>query len=378
MPLESWTYYDAITLPASVDPMQPSSLHGFFGGVLDKDGRFIEESRHFRRGVIPIVYPPELTSQENQERKYISGRTLYAGPWFNHFGHFLLESTARLWPFFEDDFDHIVYQLPGGQLTMTSYQRDFLDVCDIPAKVLITDQRCRFEALTIPQPSFDLDLSADRKFCRLFDALRNSTASEDKDSDSPTKLYISRKNADLGVVVGEEIIEQAFVNAGFQSVSTELISMEERIRLFRSARCIAGVQGSNLHNLLLAQPGTQVLTIIRDKDALLTFRLIDKVRGVNNTYIQGVSLGAELHPPLSAQGPFLTDFQQLRQELVTTTFAYVAQHLVVLPPTAMRDRFVAEWEYVYSRYFPDRYNFSVSQERVMKARAVGYPDLPSL
>ena len=105
-------YKRGIIARAEWDETQISALHGYFGGAFDATGKFIEDSATWRGENIPVVYPKSKLIDSSQTH-ILDGTTLFAGPLFDHYGHFLLESTARLWAIFSNNVDRILFQFPG-------------------------------------------------------------------------------------------------------------------------------------------------------------------------------------------------------------------------------------------------------------------------
>ena len=72
----------------------------FRGGVTDSCGVFVEMSRHWRGskgGSLTEGYDFSLKDAE-----IVPKEVLYGGVFVNHFGHFLMESTNRLWYLIEN------------------------------------------------------------------------------------------------------------------------------------------------------------------------------------------------------------------------------------------------------------------------------------
>lgn len=76
------------------------------------------------------------------------------------------------------------------------------------------------------------------------------------------KIYISRKNCDSSRLVNEAEMIPLFKEAGFEIVYPEYLSFEEQVRMFSSAKCIVGVTGAALTNILYCRQGTILGCII--------------------------------------------------------------------------------------------------------------------
>lgn len=86
-----------LPLKKSIDD---SGTSYFRGGVTDSCGVFVEMSRHWRGskgGSLTEGYDFSLKDAE-----IVPKEVLYGGVFVNHFGHFLMESTNRLWYLIEN------------------------------------------------------------------------------------------------------------------------------------------------------------------------------------------------------------------------------------------------------------------------------------
>ena len=76
------------------------------------------------------------------------------------------------------------------------------------------------------------------------------------------KIYISRKNYATTRLVNESAIIPLFQVAGFEIVYPETLSYIEQVEVFSSAKCVVGVTGAALTNVLYCHPGTVIGCII--------------------------------------------------------------------------------------------------------------------
>jgi capsular polysaccharide biosynthesis protein/Flp pilus assembly protein TadD len=77
-------------------------------------------------------------------------------------------------------------------------------------------------------------------------------------------LYVSRKyQTSFRQLVNEEQVEALFASYGFEIVYPERLGFFEQVRLFSSARAIAGCGGSNLINMIFAPADIRILLLAR-------------------------------------------------------------------------------------------------------------------
>jgi capsular polysaccharide biosynthesis protein len=102
------------------------------------------------------------------------------------------------------------------------------------------------------------------------------------------KIYISRPSGGRRSIVNNQQIEQLFEDRGFEIVRPENLSFEQQVRLFSSAKIIAGGAGAAYANLIFCQPGCEVLGLVCT--AIKTYSMqanLAKFGGARYTLITG-------------------------------------------------------------------------------------------
>jgi hypothetical protein len=87
-------------------------------------------------------------------------------------------------------------------------------------------------------------------------------------ADRPSRrLYVSRRDAKphRRWVDNEPEVEALFASRGFEIVSMRDCPLPEQVRLFGSARIVAGASGAGLADIVFAPPGTHVITLLSDE-----------------------------------------------------------------------------------------------------------------
>lgn len=77
--------------------------------------------------------------------------------------------------------------------------------------------------------------------------------------DPTRRIYITRPKGSMRPFIGSEQAEAWFQAQGFELVDTSGLSAAEQVRLFATARCIAGQSGAGMANLVFAPPGCQII-----------------------------------------------------------------------------------------------------------------------
>jgi hypothetical protein len=84
----------------------------------------------------------------------------------------------------------------------------------------------------------------------------------------PTRrLYVSRRDAKphRRWVENEPDVEALFASRGFEIVSMRECPLPEQVRMFTSARVVAGASGAGLADIVFAPAGTHVITLVSDE-----------------------------------------------------------------------------------------------------------------
>lgn len=240
-------------------------------GVLDGDGRFIEPSRTWiRAGKATAV--PTLAADETV--KPLTGNWLFGGHFRGHFGHFLVESTARLWAFdqLKGQVDGILYMPYQSRIRHTRAQirlfEPFFHQLGVDVPVWVCDGAMRADRLYVP----DMGFGWRKRYAGspAYRAMMRERFAQSIAPNGPEKLYVSRSKlvAARGGVLGETVIEENLARQGFGIFHPEKHPLEVQIARYKAARQIVGLDGSALHLAgFVAAPETRVAIILRRSKA---------------------------------------------------------------------------------------------------------------
>jgi len=253
---------NGIIVPLPSDNNGAQALHT---GVLTADHQEVEESITWRDGNRFSLAPrvPEATEIEK-----MPGRYMFAGLMFGHFGHFLVETTARLWAYeqLKDQIDGIVF-VPKVQRRIDhvlNVYTPFMRLLDINCPIINLPEPAQFDSVLVPQQGFGMfgmiqGLPQYRNFMRARMGAKIA-------SDGAEKLYVSRSALpeQRGGLIGETLIEEYLAAEGYRIFHPQKHSQQEQLEAYKSADFIISPDGSPLHMAaLVVKPTAKVAVLAR-------------------------------------------------------------------------------------------------------------------
>jgi capsular polysaccharide biosynthesis protein len=290
-------------MPAKAIPRTgPQEMHG---GLFAEDSSFIAESALLRGVRSPIM---AYGRHAEAPIKKVQGNVVYGGFLYaSHYGHFLIESLARLWRCVESgEFDGVYFHAHPGNTNIGHIAEYFLPLLGIDLrKVFVIAEPIQFENITVPAAAIrigggDAHYVQGLVYSAIAEAVTENYLSP-KEKNSPP-IYFSRTRLGQRPVFGEEEIERELVENGWEVVYPEQLSIKQQIETARRSSVYCGVIGSAMHNLLFADRQTRVFYIEREpsqKTSYKTLECQDKIAGLKSRYI-----GADVKSETIA-GPFL-------------------------------------------------------------------------
>lgn len=225
----------------------------FAGGILDAAGGPHLASQLTRRGnrlQIPTPAGSDLAKR--------TGRWLYGGIWFDHFGHFLLETLARAWHL-ADNPGPVVFHRPPDRsgapvaTTMSLWQEELVTaLLGTPSRIHFLTLPTEFEELVVPEPGCVIDERCTAAQADALATIGKRLAGAPPTAANDRKLWLSRSALTRGRVVGEREFETELAAAGFEVIHLEKMPLAAQVRAFDEARLVAGFTGSAFHTTLLA------------------------------------------------------------------------------------------------------------------------------
>lgn len=199
----------------------------------------------------------------------LSGTWLFGGMLYAHFGHFLCESTARLWALDLPGmhYDGIVFH-PKANLPRMSRliepARPWLAVAGCSLPIAAPPEPVRIERLVIPEQGFGTgDMVAGRPEFRAY--IRRHLGANVR-PEGQDRLYISRSRlfSKRGRILGETFLEAALAAEGYEIFHPQEHPIEIQIARYKAARVVISTDCSALHlSALFARPDDRVAILAR-------------------------------------------------------------------------------------------------------------------
>ena len=223
-------------------------------GLYTETGEEITESQCWHLPGRAATLAPALTDLD--AKKTVRGRTLFLGAYSSHFGHRLVESSARFHGFDAGVFDQVVFFTQPGRKPwfMRATLNELMAIFDIPApKIIFPSELTRFEEITVPSQGWGAGALA-HGTPEFRDFARKTCAGGQIAPKGAARLYISRTaNPDKrGSLLAEEELEAHFRAAGFEIYHPQNHSLQDQVAQYKAADVIAGPDGTPFHLVALA------------------------------------------------------------------------------------------------------------------------------
>lgn len=248
----------ALVVPAVTSAFQQPA------GILKADGSYCGAGALWRNHRPLTIAPARPEGKPAQ----LAGRWVWGGVLWAHFGHFLVESTGRLWGLAAaaDKVDGLIFisKRPGRLAEIQGFQQAFFDLCGIDVPVSFVDVPTEVETLIVAGQGFGLGqiIHGTPEFrTYIAEHFARDVAPEGRD-----KLYISRSLLGLnkGGLIGEDEVEMRLAAEGYEIFHPQKHDMRTQIARYKAATHIVAAEGSALHLLgMVGRPHQKVAMLMR-------------------------------------------------------------------------------------------------------------------
>ena len=196
-------------------------------------------------------------------KRQIFFNSRFAGPWFSHFGHFLLESFSRLRE--SKPGEKLLFHpfdLDADNDKLQKFQISLLEVIGINQSQIkiVRDDPCLLIFSKYSPEVVQFPLSIEPEAIDFYQEI--SKRFQQKNSPNQ-RLFFSRNNLlSTNSRVSNHLnlmVEDLFKKYKFQIIHPELLNIEDQISLVSNAQIISGFRGSAMHLAIFARPGTSIM-----------------------------------------------------------------------------------------------------------------------
>lgn len=276
-------------------------------GVLTKNGNYVELSGIEKR--IEGSYPVQNPVQMNKT-------VVYCGYFVKQWGHYLIESVARLWIALEkrSDIDNYVFTVDSDSETrIDGNYWEFLELLGISDKVLVINQPTRFSKVIVPELGYSRNRFYSNKYLNIFDEVsKKAELRLGQQKMSEQKIYLSRskfkkaRNSESGI----ELLDHYFAKNGFELVYPETIQLDELICRIRKASLIGVESGTAQHNLLFSKDKQKTIVIERHPFVNEIQTQVNQMKRLQTNFIDA---HYSFYPVAAGCGPFFLGYTEQLQ-----------------------------------------------------------------
>lgn len=274
------------------------------GGVVDKDGNYAELSALPGRCEGGYAFHAD---------KIYSETVVYCGYFCRHWGHFLIESIARLWYALKEEaqnIDYFVFIVEEEQeVVFKKNYKEFLELLGIFSRVKIINKPSRFERVIVPELAYKRTIEYSTWYNKIFDAVI-SNLPECTGLEPASRIYFTRSGLTKAGCneFGHKYLEQFFSKNGYKVLMPERLTLHEMIWYIQHADVCAWPSGTPPHNMLFAKEGQK--TLILEKTYVVNEIQVDinRIKKLNVTYIDS---NMNILPVDMGGGPFILCYNNL-------------------------------------------------------------------
>ena len=232
-------------------------------GVLDAQGAYVAGAALWRNGR-SLTTEPQMPADMTTRK----GTWLWGGVLWMHFGHFLVESMARLWALehLDEEIDGILFvpKRPRNGDEVKEFQQVLIGAMGTDAPIAVAAAPEQVERLIVPGQGFGLGGMIGGT--EAFRAAVTSRFGKAIAAEGPDKLYISRSQlpSGRGSLIGEAELEAHLASEGYTIYHPQQHDIAHQIATYKAARQVIAAEGSALHLLaMVADENTDVAMVVR-------------------------------------------------------------------------------------------------------------------
>lgn len=292
-----------------VPPCPDSNSRESRSGVLDAQGQMVAQSISWTSSSRAVNSAPSVPTEGVRD---LPGRYAFGGIFYGHFGHFIVESLARLWvqDAVDGRVDGMIFTPKTTGFPDKAVQKlaHLARPLGLHVPVIVANHPLRVEELIVPKQGFGMgDLS---RGSRAFRDFMNAHAGASIIPTGSDRLYISRSKLPpmRGSILGEERIEDYLVAEGYDIFHPQMASIEEQIARYKAAQVIVGVDCSPIHLLGYVGSGHQRVAILSRRSMEISEYLVEQLRSFKGMQPKAIDALVNDWMPQPGNRPSRTSF----------------------------------------------------------------------
>ncbi len=209
--------------------------------------------------------------------RQISDKAIFCGNLSNHFGHFILESLARIWYVKKNPKLKIIWTT--NKKKYSHWQEEILDLLGIKNEPVFINVPTKISTLILPSPGYIIQTYfAKRQVLALGEISPQKTI-------QGKKLYISRAklvNGGGGGYSNEKELEKLLMEKGWKIFHPQEHSIRTQLNELSSSEVVLGIEGSAFHLLIFFQRiKSKIFTIARRNGNNLNYQTIASAKSID-------------------------------------------------------------------------------------------------
>lgn len=270
---------------------------------------------------------------------------IFGGCLIDHFGHALLDGTARMWYLTDAPDDKKIVFLRYPKTSHASFDAlKFVELMGIDMnRVEIITEPTQFRRVIVPDETMYPADAYRPEYIRTFDHIVKRIQPH-----TDSRIYLSRRKFGFRTSLNEQYYEEFFAARGFTIIYPETLPIEDQIAYIAGADEIVTTMGSMAHLLLFAKPTVNATILNRSGQCLPGQIMVDQVRGIEPYFVDAY---CNPLPVPHVDGPFLFGPNRFFR-------AYLDERGINYEPDELRmdsvqmrelsDAFMTEWGRMYA------------------------------
>lgn len=288
------------------------------GGVLNSNFEFVKESC-ITSGSKFISAP-----LDNENEVYFGGKydfdiketvsydeeIVYMGYINNHWGHFLVDFSTRLWYAIKYGVNkkYVFLVNENKDHNMIGNIKRFFELLGIPLdNIEIVNRISKYKRIIVPQASYVTNNYYSKEYLEIFERVASNVNFEE--ITTYEKVYFTRSGYSKAKSseIGEEIFIDIFKENGFKIISPEKISLDKQIALIRGSKSIGGIIGTISHNMLFASQKQNIIILNKTYSLNVVQMDINLMKELDTKYIDAY---VAPFPASLGHGPFILVYNE--------------------------------------------------------------------